>query len=219
MGQRAIPIQLGVQLLMQLRQLSIRVPSKLVGLEHGKYLIVSISSMPVSDVKQYFTHGKVIVARYIHEGSALGFEAVVMGMIIQPVRLVFLNYPKEIQDMNLRKHRRSECYLPAEIVINEESFSGFILDISRGGCSFNCKPKSEPNVDSLRVGKKLIIKFAVPGFEGKLEINSINRNFRFDNSSMFFGLQFDEIPEEEKFKLYTYLDEMQVLESGKGEGD
>ena len=212
MGKQAIPIQLGVQLLMQLRQLSVRVPSKLVGLEHGKYLIVSIPSLSVTDIKAYFTHGKIVVARYIHEGSALGFESVVMGMIIQPVRLVFLNYPKSIQDMNLRKHRRSDCYLPAEIVTDEDSNSGFILDISRGGCSFNCKSKTNIDVDTLSVGKKLTLKLAVPGFDGKLEIGCIIRNFRIDNANMIFGFQFDEIADEHKYKLYTYLDEMQMLE-------
>lgn len=217
MGNQAIPIQLGVQLLLQLRQLSIRVPSKLVGLEHGKYLIVSMPSLSVTDIKSYFTHGKVVVARYIHEGSALGFESMVMGMIIQPVRLVFLGYPKSIQDMNLRKHKRSECYLPAEISVIDESIHGFILDISRGGCSFNCKSKTNLDIDMLSVGKKLVIKFAVPGFEGKLEIYCIIRNFRIDNAHMFFGLQFDDIVEEQKYKLYSYLDEMLSMEDDESE--
>ncbi len=219
MGLQAIPIQLGTQILIQLSQLSVRVPAKLVGLEHGKYLIVSIPSFSATEIKSRLTHGKVVVARYIHEGSALGFESVVIGMIIQPIRLVFFRYPKEIQDMNLRKHRRSGCCLPAEIVVNEESSSGFIIDISRGGCSFTCKSKVDLDINFLGVGKKLIIKVAVPGFEGKIEINSIIRSFRIDNTSIFFGLQFEEIPEEQKFKLYSYLDEMNSMDDDDDEDE
>jgi c-di-GMP-binding flagellar brake protein YcgR len=211
MKKQIIPIHLGTKLLLQLRTRANRVSSKLIGLEHGEYLIVSIPALSMSKIKSLFTHGKPVVVRYLHEGTALGFEANVLGMIINPVRLVFLNYPEKIQDMNLRKHRRSECYLPAEIVLGEKSSSGFINDISWGGCSFSCKNKASLDIDSLGVGNYIVIKFAVPGVEGKLEVNSIIRNFSVDSSNMFFGLQFEELPEDIKYKLNNYLGEMQLL--------
>ncbi len=215
MEQTLIPVNLGTRLILQLRQLSDRIPSKLVGLEHGKYLILSIPTLSPSDLSAYFKQGKSMVIRYVHEGAALGFESYVMGIIIQPVRLVFISYPDTVQDMNLRKHKRGDCYLPAEILFEDKPVHGFILDISRGGCGFTAKIKKDFNTDALAVGSSIFLKFPIPGVEGKLSIGCVIRNARTDHNGLFLGLQFWEFISDQKEKLFTYLEEMELMEESE----
>ncbi len=209
-----IPFHLGNRLILQLRHYSQRVTANLIGLEKGKYIILSIVSLSSPDVNTYFKQGKTLVVRYIHEGAALGFESIVTGLIIQPYRLVFIKYPDKIENLNLRKHPRINCYLPAELMIDNKSSNGFILDISLGGCGFCNKTKNEFDPDSLNIGNLTLLKFPIPGKEGKLLIKSIIRSVHFENAEVFFGLEFIEFNKEQKNRLFAYINELQLLEEG-----
>jgi len=69
-------------------------------------------------------------------GKIIGFSVKVLHYQATPVSLVFLSYPIELIEHNLRKEGRLDCRLPATISIDEEVYGGYISDISPGGCCF-----------------------------------------------------------------------------------
>lgn len=207
-----IPIQLATPVQLQMRQATDRIPAKLIGLEHSKFMILSVATMSSSDQKDLFVQGKTVVARYIHEGSALGFETTIMGLSLTPLRLLFLNYPEKMEDMNLRKHQRRDCYLPAELMVGDKTAGGFILDISMGGSCFTCKSLLIFEVDDMEIGKKATLKVGIPGVEGKLSLEGLIRNIRTGAEGCFFGLQFAALTPDVQQRLRTYLEEMQMIE-------
>ena len=211
MNSAPIPLQIGVQILLQVRSCQDRISSKFIGVEHGRYLILSVPLMSTSDLKAIFAQGKGVVGRYIHEGRVLGFETEVQGVIIQPANLIFLKYPSSVQDMNLRKHKRNECYLPAEISADDTQAHGVIIDISLGGCCLSTKHTAKLKKDSIAVDKKLKVQFALPGREGKLNIVSCIKNIRKDGHITMFGLQFCETPGEQTNQMHDFLNQITLI--------
>jgi len=201
---RRISVELGTQMQLEFESIKGRFNSTVVGMDPPAYLILKPSG-DASRVAAKLYKGNTVVVRYIHAGSVYGFQSTTLGTIAEPVRLVFIAYPKIVAEHNIRTDKRIECVLPATVTVGEEALEAVILDVSQGGCRLSL---SEPPADSgIRVGSELAIAFALPGIEGRLEVEGKVRNVRQDERGLELGVQFEPLDETTREKLCKqYID-------------
>lgn len=78
-----------------------------------------------------------VIARYLHEGTVIGFSAKIIKWIQVPFPLIFLTYPPRLESMDLRRHKRISCCFLGQARLGEASFTGMVLDLSLSGCQFS----------------------------------------------------------------------------------
>lgn len=101
----------------QIGEKSVRGTSKIIGAHDPRFLLID---MPFSFGKPMFsTAGDNCIVRFLHHGTLLGFWADVVKIHFDPFPIVLLEYPKEIEEMALRKHERLHCSIPAMLAVPE----------------------------------------------------------------------------------------------------
>ncbi|XQW86433.1 PilZ domain-containing protein [Thalassotalea piscium] len=146
----------------------VRLKLPLIGYVMGKYIILKYPTVAKeTDFKDVLTEGNVAIVRYLLEGDqgkCFAFRATIRNVTKLPDKFLILNYPKRIENRQLRMHQRVMTHLPAAIAITEADESvnqiqGMIIDISLKGCGFTFKA---PN-DTVEVNKRdvtILVKYA-----------------------------------------------------------
>ena len=86
--------------------------------------------------------GERIVVRTLQAGKALGFETTVRQVVDSPVRLYFVELPKAVEVIQLRKAERLDVFVPVDLRFATGKgddadtllLKGNMLDVSGGGC-------------------------------------------------------------------------------------
>ncbi|MBF0566258.1 MAG: flagellar brake protein [Nitrospirae bacterium] len=160
-------------------------------------------------------YGKPVIVRYVHNGKVFGFESVVMGSITTPVRLLFINYPRVIEKINLRRQERLFCLLPARLIVDNEStagtftsdsMSGTIMDVCKAGCRFKMKAENVLDEKALPKDCDAELEFLLPGI-GEPNVVSINiKSLSQRDGFAFIGVQFTKIKAKTRHCLDDYID-------------
>ncbi len=201
-------MKIGATLKLQIYGTDARLTSELIGVEEDKYLIIKMPPIPsvgtVSSLSGLFCKGNTVVVRYMHNGTLFGFKSRVYHVIIDPVKLIFLEYPTKIEDHNLRSHRRVDCYLPASVGVAGNTIEGAITDISREGCHFTVE-KSKVKRLILQIDKGIDISFQLPGVGEKLTIAAKQKIIKKDKNSINIGVEFINMDDRTEERLYDFL--------------
>ena len=175
------------------RSRNVKIQSRIVGWESEHCVIVD---RPVhgSDSVQ-LQKGTAVVVRGIHEGLILGFQAAVIAQIINPFRLLFLTYPKQVEEQNFREHKRVNTEVEAfgirrkhdleTMSRSEKAPRGSIRDIIRGGCEFSFHFRLEE-------GMPIFISCDLPDGSKAENVMGHVRSVRRDASGNVYGVQFDD---------------------------
>ena len=131
---------------------SLRLKLLLVGYELGNYILLKYPKVAnTSEYKDVLVEGNVIIARYLLEGDkgeCCAFRSSIKFISTYPEKFLFLEYPKKIENRQLRSQQRTNIHIPAVIMIEgdektqEMEIDGAISDISLQGCGFVFKSKS-----------------------------------------------------------------------------
>ena len=123
-----------------------RVPAKLVGFEMGRYLVVRLFEH--ESWHRYgnflYENNEVVVRTLVEDGrgECLAFKTAVRWRSYNPINMLFLYFPDEVEKFDLRSHRRVATCIEAslsdtlKVVGQEEPLKGCIKDVSLGGCCF-----------------------------------------------------------------------------------
>lgn len=110
-----------------------RVCGIMVGLFPESYLILSIPF--TTGIKKKAKKKHVVTGRYVNCGTVYGFRAMVMNYITDPASLLFLEYPPQVEVLELRREPRVPCLFPATLSRSGEApRAAIISDISPSGC-------------------------------------------------------------------------------------
>ena len=122
----------------------LRLKLQLVGYDIGKYIILKYpKGASTSEYKDVLADGNVLIVRYLMEGNkgeCFAFRSSIKSTTQYPEKLLFIEYPKKIENRQLRLQQRTSIHLPAIIMLedkdNNESTEiiGIIGDISAKGC-------------------------------------------------------------------------------------
>lgn len=179
---------------------SVRIKPTVVGIDLGRYLLVKFpSKLNSADYKDVLLKGNSVVVRYILEGEhgeCVAFSTTIQHILFTPERLIFLNYPKRIENRQLRTFQREKTHLPAQISLHKTGdtltgncIAGYIVDISSRGCQFSFKVEGD-----LNSVKKCPIHIAITpvGSNTPLIISAHVKNNRLEHGHILVGIMFDE---------------------------
>lgn len=204
--EETININIGANLFLQLEQEDTKIKSTLVGIEEGEYLIVRATSW----VQENFKRGLQVIVRYILNGQANGFVGTVIGVITRPYPLLFLTYPKMVEQLNLRSEERTASLFPIKIIIRDKLCRCLIVDISTRGCKIRVKNYEREKLP-------LVLKDENMRIIGRLhtdkeqELNGTIRRIEIKQDTTLLGVQFKELSDDMSMLLRSYLDEMRPL--------
>jgi len=171
--------------------------TNLIGIEEGLYLIIKTPPIPEIGTKLFQKNN--IIIHYLFAGQVFGFRTTLLSLINEPFRFSILAYPTKVEKVNIRKHERICCMLPARIKRSKESYGILIEDISIGGCYFTVNPTKDGKFPAMRIGEEVLLVLTLPGIIDDMTINMVVRTIKCDLRTMNIGVQFtkSEVEKEE----------------------
>ncbi|MDO6426597.1 PilZ domain-containing protein [Thalassotalea sp. 1_MG-2023] len=174
-------------------QVRLRLP--LIGYETGKYIMLKYPSTS-DNFNDVLIEGNVAIIRYLLEGDkgcCFAFKATIRNITQSPEKLIYLNYPKKIENRQLRAHQRITTHLPAAISLNAPDQSnielnGIIVDLSLKGCGFTFKASS----GIVSVKQREIFVCVTHYATGEMRIPARVCNSRNEKGRVNVGIQFNE---------------------------
>jgi hypothetical protein len=180
-------LELGTVLQVQVKGLG-SVLSTLVGMETGLHLI--IKTPPLAEIAGKLYEKNLIIVRYFYAGQVFGFHCTLLSLIKEPFRLCMLSYPTAVETINLRKHDRIYCMIPAEIKLQQGLYEGLIEDISLGGCHFEFNTIADEKYPSIKIGDEALLILNLPEIKKTVVVNITVRTLHLDSQTMKLGVQF-----------------------------
>ena len=185
-----------------------RVQCLYVGMLAPEFLIIKTPMTP--GIRDRFAEGLFVQFRCLKEGKILSFGAEVLRYQASPASLVFISYPKDMSEYNLRKEGRIECHFPTEFNLDGAKVSGHIEDISPGGCRFVCKGKRLP-----KTHEKAVVNghFTTLESERRYEFTGVIMAQQISGGVQSVGIKFRDadLPDGVRARL-AHIEEMQEVE-------
>ncbi|MBL4942237.1 MAG: flagellar brake protein [Colwellia sp.] len=179
----------------------LRLKLQLVGYDIGKYILLKYPRVTsTSEYKDVLVEGNVMIVRYLMEGNkgeCFAFRSTIKHITIYPEKFLFLEYPKKIENRQLRTQQRTSIHIPAVIMIEEDEnnkemrINGAISDISLKGCGFSFKSKSS----STNVNKRKVFICLQSPAGVDMKISSEVCNSRNKQGVVNVGIKFLEVDE------------------------
>jgi c-di-GMP-binding flagellar brake protein YcgR len=200
-------LNVGITFRLQVGEAKRRLSCELIGIDDGKYLIVKMPPLhTMENVSNHLTKGTAIAVKYMYKGTMFGFQSQIIELIHNPFKLVFIEYPEEIESLDFRGNERVVCFLPANLKIAENIIEGGITDISRAGCLFVIEaPGHVDRINLLELNNEIKIGFYLPGIEGELSIDSKQRSVKKDDDGTSIGIEFVKMDSSVQTKLFGFL--------------
>lgn len=175
---------------------SVRLKLALVGYEMGKYIILKYPKVASkAEYNDVLFEGNALIIRYImpaNDGECFAFRSTIKYISQYPERLLFIKYPCQIENRQLRMQPRTNIHLPATIIIEDSSdskptqFNGIINNISTKGCGFSFKSKG---VNASLNKQEILVSLQSPA-TGEIMIPGRVCNSRNNQDTTSIGIQF-----------------------------
>ena len=129
-----------------------------------------------------------------------------------PVKLIFLTYPATIVRHSLRRSKRVDCPLFAEVDVSREPFEGLIKDISVSGCRLSIIARSASEVlPNIEVGQMLSIHCALSGIQAPTIITGQVKSVQKEGNKLTIGTAFHDIDFEIRERLTSFISGIQKV--------
>jgi c-di-GMP-binding flagellar brake protein YcgR len=175
-----------------------------VGWEADAFVVLKLPTK--LDEREHLYVGKPTIVRYLRcDGRICGFESKVQAAIYQPHPLLFLDHPKELEVLSLRRQERVDCFLPCELEHGERVIKGWIVNLSAGGCRFAPGDKD----DALPPGKsEVACVFSMFGAQSATRANGrVVKTVERDGRT-YLSIEFRELSEDIQQRIDAYAREV-----------
>jgi hypothetical protein len=174
-----------------------RIKMPLVGYELGKYILLKYpATNKTCSYQDVLVEGNVVIVRYLLEGErgeCFAFKTTIKQITQYPEKFLVINYPKNIENRQLRLHQRIVTHLPATITVNANhanqqdlQLNGIIEDISTKGCGFAFKAENE----KVKVNERDIFICVQHPSTGEIKIPAKVCNSRNEQGKVSVGVKF-----------------------------
>lgn len=143
---------------------------RVLGADPYECFIVKLPQVP--GINRLANAGASLTLRLEHDGELFGFSCDVITAAFKPNPMVILAYPASTERVQLRRHKRLKCLVPA--VVENDGFCsfGFIVDMSLGGCKLILDARHKQQGVTLESGDAVTVGISSPGldtimFQGK----------------------------------------------------
>lgn len=187
---QGIYIDIGTTVYLGIDGVTFSVTSVFVGLLKDEFMLITLPKKYKSVQSKLYPGNRMIV-KYLHEGSVYAFQTGVIKMITDPIRAIALEYPKVVQQRELRNNKRRPVVIPGRVEARKVDFPIIVNDISKRGCRFIHQDKI-----SLREGDLLRVFCRFPGFSEETGAMACVRNIRREGSTLSIGAEFQDTSRE-----------------------
>jgi len=187
--------------------LSIEAPQKiylqtqLLGWEKDVFLVTKAAYVQGQPAK--LGTKDICKVRFLHEGTAYGFETTVIAVQFFPFPVMYLKYPGNIEFLKLRVAPRLRTNLP--IVFRNSNGSkilnGVMVDISDGGCGLNM---ALADGKDLKLEDGYMLEFKL--MDKTLNLGCTIKKLDAGKDPCFLGTEFSGLTAQAKESLVMYLD-------------
>ncbi|MEE9275785.1 MAG: flagellar brake protein [bacterium] len=171
----------------------VKLSSRLIGWREGDCMMLE---QPIRINQAVQLQPKLpIVGRGVHEGRIWGFRSSVIVQLVQPFRILFLHYPKHIEEITLRKTERIQLKVDVVLMGRKHNFEeirndptaprGCMQNLSKGGCKLSCPFRFEVNMP-------VFLSFELPNGKVVENLMGFVRNVVREQNENIYGVQFDE---------------------------
>ncbi len=165
----------------------------------------------LGNIRSMFYKGNDIIIRYLYKGTVFGFKTQIVDIIFDPTKLVFVEYPKKLENYELRNNKRIACYLPASVIISDNTIEGCITDISRDGCQFIVETSKIINsIKLLQIEGEIVVRFQLPGAEKEFILKAQQKNVKRDRNNVNIGIWFTDMKADVQAKFCAFLSQAEV---------
>ena len=186
-----IYIDIGTIVYLEIDGVNFSVTSVFIGMLRDEFMIVTLPKRYKSVKNKLFPSNKMIV-KYLYDGSVYAFQTSVIETITNPIRAIAIEYPKVVQQRELRISKRNSVVIPGRVEAKKTEFPMVIFDISKQGCRFKYH-NDKSNITSLREGDLLRIYCQFPGVVDEIGAMATVRNVRREKGQLSVGAEFQNI--------------------------
>ncbi len=186
-----IYIDIGTEVYLEIEGVNFSVTSIFIGMLKDEFMIVTLPKRYKS-IKNKLFPSDTMVVKYLHEGSVYAFQTSVIETITNPIRALALEYPKVVQQRELRVVKRNNVVVPARVEAKKKDFPVVIFDISKKGCRFKYHD-SISNISSLREGDILRVYCQFPGVADEIGAMACVKNIKREQGQLTIGAEFQDI--------------------------
>ncbi len=187
-----IYIDIGTIVYLEIEGVNFSVTSIFIGMLKDEFMIVTLPKRYKS-VKNKLFPGNQMVVKYLFDGCVYAFQTSVIEMITTPIRALALEYPKVVQERELRVVKRNNVIIPGRIEAKKTEYAVIVNDISKHGCRFKYLD-TKSTATSLREGDILRIYCQFPGVADEMGAMACVRNVRREKGQLSIGAEFQDMP-------------------------
>ena len=197
----------GMSLKIQIEGDKAQLETELIGTESDKLLIIKIPPIyTVTDTSKLIYKGNTIFVRYQRWGSLLGFQSQIIDFDFDNEKSITIDYPKKIENYELRRSKRIDCYLPVNVKIGSNMINGNIINISKEGCLIAIDSDAIGEDKSfMQIDAKLDINFHLPQAEEGISVVVAQRNFVVGNQGIRIGTEYVDMDSKSRSDLNNFL--------------
>ena len=185
-----IYIDIGTQVYIDIEGVDFTVTSIFVGLLKNEFLIVTLPRR-FRSVKNKLYPGSKMVVKYLYDGCVFAFQTSVIEIITKPIRTLALEYPKIVQQRELRVIKRNNVVIPGRVEAKKTEFPIVIFDISKNGCRFTYHDTR--NITTLKENDLLRVYCRFPGIADEIGAMATVRNVKRENKQISVGIKFQDM--------------------------
>jgi c-di-GMP-binding flagellar brake protein YcgR len=210
----ALDLAPGERCIVEPEGLGKRFKSLFVGMERNQYLILRITrEAQAMGTREYLHMSKPVTVRYLHRGQVCGFSSRVLSAIYNPVPLLFLHYPAQIEVLDVRSEDRMEHFLPCRAIYGGQERHGVILNLSRGGCRLLVERGAQDEA-LLTKGSEVFCRAQLLDTEHEVYLHGEVRNAQTVQRNMVLGVQFTNQTQQLEQMLMRHLQSTRLLRNG-----
>jgi hypothetical protein len=170
----------------------VRVGSTLLGWKAGAWVVCE---WPFHDQQAVAcAAGTPCLVSSVYEGKLVGYRSEVREAQTLPVPLLFLAFPKTVEEFHLRKHVRVPANEPVILIQTSDVvdsagagfLGGLLKDVSECGCSVMLAQLPL----GFRTGTRVKMEFALPGVGRITNLSGVVKNLQEIASGVLLGIEF-----------------------------
>ena len=145
---------------------AVRLKTRLIGVDPNMSVILAMgNNSEWIYAKQYIIEGQKVIVRLMNtdqpKANLVAFQSHIQKLMSVAGRWLLLDYPKEVQQLPLRQHRRLPVHVDAKLLHPETKktcSSGYLNDLSIHGGAFVGEP-----IKKASLNKKYILQVMLEG--------------------------------------------------------
>ncbi len=204
---RELDANVGDDCLIELQGVGGKFRSLILGWEADKYFMLKLPAK--LDMREYLYAGKLVIVRYLNdEGQISGFESTIQVPIFAPQRILFVDFPKTIETISLRRAERVDCFVPGMVYYGDYEISGNLINISKNGCKFSVHDGDIPRAKAIKEEEVMLVMFSMLNSDLSFSLFGTLKKIVQGDNRLQWGIEFKEVPEEALDEIENYVNDV-----------